>query len=260
MKRDEKFFTKVFLCGILSLGLTYSDSFAAASCLSGYKVASHGSNPIANTSLIASEDGYCPSGYTNYVRTDSYLYPLMEDSILCAPGQYRANGTCRSYSQGSCPSGRYDSAIVSSTFIASEDGYCPTNYSNYTRSDDYVYPLVTTNNLCPDGQYRANGTCTSYAQSTCPSGYYSYSLNSATIAAQDNNACPANYTTYTAMSNCDVSNDSTCADIATVININWLNGGETVTTNSCTYNGAITLPTEPTKPGYTFAGWRLVED
>ena len=44
---------------------------------------------------------------------------------------------------------------------------------------------------------------------------------------------------------------------ANTININWYNGDNVVSTNTCTYDGTITLPTEPTKTGYTFAGWRL---
>ena len=43
------------------------------------------------------------------------------------------------------------------------------------------------------------------------------------------------------------------------ININWDNG-ETITSNTCEYDGAITLPPEPTRVGYTFSGWRLKED
>ncbi|MFQ6777711.1 MAG: InlB B-repeat-containing protein, partial [Alphaproteobacteria bacterium] len=34
--------------------------------------------------------------------------------------------------------------------------------------------------------------------------------------------------------------------------------GNASTTNQCTYDGAITLPTAPEKTGYTFKGWKLV--
>ena len=52
---------------------------------------------------------------------------------------------------------------------------------------------------------------------------------------------------------------ATCA--ANTINIDWNpdNGGEH-TINQCTYEGSIELPTpDPVKPGYTFAGWKLVD-
>ena len=44
---------------------------------------------------------------------------------------------------------------------------------------------------------------------------------------------------------------------ANTININWYNGDTRVAQTTCTYDDSITLPTEPTKVGYTFNGWRL---
>ncbi len=47
---------------------------------------------------------------------------------------------------------------------------------------------------------------------------------------------------------------------ANKINIDWNpdNGGAH-TQNMCTYDGSITVPSDPVKPGYTFMGWKLVE-
>ena len=53
---------------------------------------------------------------------------------------------------------------------------------------------------------------------------------------------------------------ATCA--ANTINIDWNpdNGGDHIK-NMCTYDGAVTLPTpDPVKPGYTFMGWKLLEN
>ena len=58
----------------------------------------------------------------------------------------------------------------------------------------------------------------------------------------------------------DYVETSTCA--ANTINIDWNpdNGGDH-TQNMCLYDGAITLPTpDPVKPGYTFTGWKLLEN
>ena len=51
---------------------------------------------------------------------------------------------------------------------------------------------------------------------------------------------------------------ATCA--ANTINIDWNpdNNGEHIK-NMCTYEGSITVPADPVKPGYTFMGWKLVE-
>ena len=57
-----------------------------------------------------------------------------------------------------------------------------------------------------------------------------------------------------------VESGGICA--ANTINIDWNpdNGGEH-TQNMCTYDGEITLPTpDPVKPGYTFMGWKLLEE
>ena len=48
---------------------------------------------------------------------------------------------------------------------------------------------------------------------------------------------------------------------ANTINIDWNpdNNGEH-TINQCTYEGSITVPADPVKPGYTFMGWKLLEN
>ena len=45
-----------------------------------------------------------------------------------------------------------------------------------------------------------------------------------------------------------------------IININWNpDNGDASTQNMCIYDGAVTLPSDPVRPGYTFMGWKLVE-
>jgi len=214
---------------------------------------------IANTTFIASEDGYCPNGYVQYTRNDNYVYPIMEEAALCAGHSYPANGKCTEYGTGQCSGDRYNSAINDTTFIPSEDGYCPNNYTAYTRTDDYIYPLVLSNTVvCGANQYPAGGNCTSYSQSTCPSGYHSYSLNANTIAQQTNDVCPSNYGLYTTMTNCDVRPGEICADLPTIINLFWYDGiNESPTQSTCQYNQQITLPPTPVRPGYVFGGWRV---
>ena len=52
---------------------------------------------------------------------------------------------------------------------------------------------------------------------------------------------------------------ATCT--ANTINIDWNpdNNGEHIK-NMCTYEGSITVPSDPVKPGYTFMGWKLLEN
>ncbi len=56
-----------------------------------------------------------------------------------------------------------------------------------------------------------------------------------------------------------VESGGICA--ANTINIDWNpdnNGAHTI--NQCTYDGSITVPSDPVKPGYTFMGWKLLEN
>ncbi len=45
-----------------------------------------------------------------------------------------------------------------------------------------------------------------------------------------------------------------------IINIDWNpDNGDASTQNMCIYDGPVTLPSDPVRPGYTFMGWKLVE-
>ena len=48
------------------------------------------------------------------------------------------------------------------------------------------------------------------------------------------------------------------------INLKWYNGDTRINvanaSNSCTYDTAISLPPNPTRPGYKFKGWKVVFD
>jgi len=147
------------------------DSFAADTCSEGYGLATNGEVVLGNSTFIVSEDGFCPNGYDVYSRTDDYLYPILPASDLCAPLQHPANGVCTAYAQGGCSSGRFDTAINNSTFIMTEDGFCPSGYEEYTVYQDYMYPLPSGSILCGEGSYAKNGTCTAYPQGNCPSGF-----------------------------------------------------------------------------------------
>ena len=44
---------------------------------------------------------------------------------------------------------------------------------------------------------------------------------------------------------------------AQTINVNWKIDDTTYATNTCEYGGTMTVPTAPTKYGYTFQGWKV---
>ena len=202
--------------GVICFALVLCTSGAfAASCGTGYAVAVHSvdfdfnietltPDAVSNTAkslnsatFILTDDSNCYAGYEPYSRTGNDIYPLVEDSDLCPDGYYRAGGECVAYTSGGCPSGRYNSAVISTTFIASDDGNCYAGYDSYSRTGNDIYPLVDSSVLCPPGQFPANGTCTAYSAGTCPDGMLNTTASSATSttwATMTNGACPTNYT------------------------------------------------------------------
>ena len=200
---------------VMILVFAFAKTLFAASCGADYVIATHNIKfdfnvATATPNLVASEskslnantfmlsyDGNCYAGYEPYSRTGNDVYPPIEDSDLCPDGYYRASGECVAYSSGGCSSGRYNSAVTNTTFIASDDGNCYAGYDVYSRTGNDIYPLVDSSVLCPPGQYPANGTCTAYSAGTCPDGMLNTTASSGTSTTwttMTNGACPTNYT------------------------------------------------------------------
>ena len=144
-----KNFTLYFYVGIATF-LCAGNAFGA-SCPTGYSVAAHGiewdfniANPeypsaidAVNKALnvntfIPSDDGNCYAGYEPYTRGGGDIYPLVDTDTLCGAGQYRANGTCTYYSNGTCPDGMRNTTLNASSWTTMTNGACPSNYSAYT--------------------------------------------------------------------------------------------------------------------------------
>lgn len=169
--------------------------FAEDVCSSGYDFAKNGEIVLGSTTFIVSEDGFCPSGYDVYSRTDDYLYPILPASELCAPLQHPATGVCTPYAQGGCPVDRFDTAVNNATFIMTEDGFCPSGYEEYTVYQDYMYPLPDNSILCGEGTYAKSGVCTPFPQGTCPNGFLNQTSYTTVWALplDSQGKCPSGY-------------------------------------------------------------------
>ena len=96
----------------------------------------------------------------------------------------------------------------------------------------------------------------------CPSGFTcnggTFTFNKTT--AQGIKGSPLIDTNVSSVPNiCSSHIEVTAQFTPNIINLNWYSVGDTLyETNTCTYGQPITLPaTNPTRPGYTFVGWRL---
>lgn len=91
-----------------------------------------------------------------------------------------------------------------STFAApNESTHCPAGYELYDAPSQFSAYftgtlLSETVNLCGDGEYMNNGTCTAYAQGRCDSGYLDVSTDSSNVGApNESDHCADGYATQT---------------------------------------------------------------
>lgn len=119
----------------------------------------------------------------------------------------------------------------------------------------------------------------SLADETCPTGYTAVSETDVYVSSSD--SCPSGHSQVQTVSleNCInvlATGAKTCTYFAVecqtgysnvngictenTININWNQGYDDKTMSStCSYDGEITMPEDPVRPGYTFTGWQLIE-
>ena len=113
--------------------------------------------------------------------------------------------------------------------------------NTYTCENGYFLPANTTGcQPCPTGY-----TCSGGTYEFNPDIYQGTELNNIPTTTM-NNICADNFPT-----------DVFAIYEPNTINLNWWNGNETVAQTTCEYDGTIQLPSTPTRPGYTFVGWRL---
>lgn len=119
--------------------------------------------------------------------------------------------------------------------------------NSYTCAAGYFLPANTTGcRACPSGY-------------TCPGGTYFFNekysnglIRTKTLLTHtSSNACSINMPVY-AIAVFAQNTDS-------IININWNNDSDINTTN-CVYGDTISLPPTPTRVGYTFTGWKVVNN
>ena len=218
-----------------------ANAIACASCPNGFSCSggtfafnatqSQGLTRTA-TYITGTEVGVCASNYLHKIYADftpnSYTcnngYYLPADALGCAacPSGYACDGGTYAYN-ATKDQGLIQTATCSSgQFLPANTVVCASCPSEYT---------------CSGGTYRFNERL---AQGLV--------RNSDTITASANSVCAANFPT-----------SLNASFTPNTINITWQNDtGTTITTNTCTYGGAITIPEAPHKTGYKFTGWTVV--
>lgn len=180
---------------------------------------------------------------------------------LCDDGHLEA-GACSPYGAGTCKSG-FDAVVDSATFTATFEGECRNSgYALVEIPDDYDFIYngrlagaeVT---LCSNG-YLSDETCIGYQSGDCISGYYDLEIDEGTITELSQDKCASSYSTFSGTTRCDRNPGETCVDLPTpIVSLSWDDDNGTTSSSTCFYQEGISLPTIPTKTGYTFAGWQV---
>ena len=232
---------------------TGTDTCGATACVAGWHV-----KPGLNlTDTIGTTDagtGYTSNDYAGN-EFDSYgITPsdagIAGDSMAFATaygdkGMITGHGRCSTQEGINNDSTWTDPTIVNT--LTDETGnegaqYCYCQLDGYKSASGENTPITSASWVFVN-RYRSAGGCASDCAYDCAG-----SLQDGDVFYRAFRAAVFNAS----------STSATCA--ANTINIDWNpdnNGAHTI--NQCTYEGSITVPSDPVKPGYTFMGWKLVE-
>jgi len=235
-------------------------------------------NFAPNTYTVTYDKGaHAASGVNNYVHTNGATYDAnyvaktnSEASITAASGY-----TFRGWSTSENPTVTKEGNVY--TVANAWNGETPwhrladlTVYAAYTANqytltydcgtatggDDQTKTIGGTAPTGGSYAYDSEVTLATTAENCALTGYTFVRWNCTGDAVNDANTGKYTWTQ---------ANDITCTAEWTANNIaiSWYrdsvaNGVTTpMESNQCTYDGAITLPTQPSKTGYTFQGWKI---
>lgn len=152
-------------------------AYADQECATGFKTfVEH------QDSIVPVFAGECPDGYQVYTQDYYIAHTAARDVTRCPTGQYYQNGSCVSYTSGSCRSGFVDSAMnAGNIFEYAYGGECLAGYQPISTRNSVKHFNNTVGNSvrCPSGQHYQNGSCVSYNVGACDTGFVDSGMNSA---------------------------------------------------------------------------------
>ena len=165
--------------------------------------------------------GGCLSTHSIYEHP-SYLSPLFTGILLssgaplCAPGQYRINGTCYDKTDenatGTCPDGYLQSSIASDAFMSrfANGGGCLSTYSTYEYYPQYFSPIFNGILLSTGAPLGQTATMQQNRCSVNSENYYKFAdADSTNFTLPSAGVCASGNSKYVVRNDCkdiDISN------------------------------------------------------
>jgi NAD-dependent dihydropyrimidine dehydrogenase PreA subunit len=153
-----------------------------------------------------------------------------------------------------CESGKYLPANTDGCVACTHGHSCPGGLFTFNENSDQGITLDEY--ICLSGTFLPAGSDTC---SACPAGY---TCAGGTFTFNENYYQGAVINSIGTSTMNNVCADNFPADMYAVyepdtVSLTWDDGNGNTTTSTCTYDGLITLPPEPTRPGYIFNGWKI---
>ena len=230
---------KYFICVAF-----FTNAVFASSCPTGYAaldVEKHIDttyHTFAESTFMGVEDGLCKNGGYSIMDVPYDVIAIYNGftagatATLCDDGYLVNNGSCVSYTNGSCESGDNDLALNSASFMGLENGLCKNGgYSIMNIPYEGTYPIYNgftvgaEITLCQNGYLVNNSSCTTYANGDCPTDYLDLALNANTMTTLTNGVCASSYSPYTINQQCDENTDDAICGILCSDGLNYTDIG-----------------------------------
>lgn len=174
-----------------------------------------------------------------YTCSSGYYLPAGAISCVACPNNHTCNGGTFTFNANETQGLSAGDILVTDAI-----GSCSNDFNQ-----SFSAVFIPNQYTCSAGTYLAADAieCTTCpANSYCPGGTFYFNETT----PQGATPCPDNQTSLAGSSSVDQCKTFT---------LNYYIENESYTTTTCTINGTVELPTPPSREGYDFVGWKIIQ-